>query len=316
MSDSRRALTARPVVRAPDQPTTWRRRRGLSGAEERFAWLMVSPSLLALVLVGTVPLVALIVMGFYRIDLVGFLPNGYTGLDNYRTLIADDRFWHSFAIMVIYTVVSVTLQLVIGLALAVALLRPVRGQAVLRIAVLLPMILAPVVVGLAWRTLLLTPDYGLLDAISQAIGFGSKPWLTNPTWALASVIAIHTWQWTPFAFLVFTASLHALPPEPFEAAMLDGANGWQRFRDLTLPMLRMSIIVVVILRTMIALRAFDAIYSATGGGPGTATEILNLYAYRTSFTSLNLGYGATLGTVLLLVTIVTSWLVFRFRQAR
>lgn len=316
MNDSRRALTVNPAVSAPEQSKVWRRRRGLRGTEERFAWLMVSPSLLALLLVGTIPLVALIGMGFYRIDLIGFLPNGYTGLANYRTLIADDRFWHSFEIMVIYTVVSVTLQLVIGLALAIALLRPVRGQAALRIAVLLPMILAPVVVGLAWRTLLLTPDYGLLDAISQAIGLGSKPWLTDPTWALASVIAIHTWQWTPFAFLVFTASLHAMPSEPFEAAMLDGANGWRRFRDLTLPMLRMSIIVVVILRTMIALRAFDAIYSATGGGPGTATEILNLYAYRTSFTSLNLGYGATLGTVLLLVTIVTSWLVFRFRQAR
>ena len=98
--------------------------------------------------------------------------------------------------------------------------------------------------------------------------------------------------------------------------MLDGANSWQRFRDVTLPMLRATIAIVVILRTMIALRAFDAIYSATGGGPGTATEILNLYAYRISFTSLRLGYGASLGTILLIITALTSWLVFRFRQSR
>jgi multiple sugar transport system permease protein len=184
------------------------------------------------------------------------------------------------------------------------------------VALLLPMILAPVVVGLSWRTLVLTPNYGILDAFTQAIGLGSHPWLTHPTWALASVIAIHTWQWTPFAFLVFTASLHALPPDPFEAAMLDGANGWQRFWDVTLPMLRTTIVIVIILRTMIAFRAFDAIYSATGGGPGTATEILNLYAYRVSFTSLSLGYGATLGTILLLVTALTSWFVFRFRRTQ
>jgi multiple sugar transport system permease protein len=261
-------------------------------------------------------LIALIIMGFYRIDLIGYRPNGFVGLENYRELLEDGRFWYSLRVMVIYMVTSVILQVVIGLALALALFRPLRGQAILRVALLMPMILAPVVVGLSWRTLVLTQDYGILDAFSQAIGLGSHPWLTHPTWALGSVILIHTWQWTPFAFLVFTASLHAMSPEPFEAAMLDGANGWQRFRDLTLPMLRSTIAVVIILRTMIALRAFDAIYSATGGGPGTATEILNLYAYRISFTSLRLGYGATLGTVLILVTALSSLLVYRFRQAK
>jgi multiple sugar transport system permease protein len=277
---------------------------------------MVSPGILALLLVSTAPLIALIIMGFYRIDLIGYRPNGFVGLENYRELLEDGRFWYSLRVMVIYMVTSVILQVVIGLALALALFRPLRGQAILRVALLMPMILAPVVVGLSWRTLVLTQDYGILDAFSQAIGLGSHPWLTHPTWALGSVILIHTWQWTPFAFLVFTASLHAMSPEPFEAAMLDGANGWQRFRDLTLPMLRSTIAVVIILRTMIALRAFDAIYSATGGGPGTATEILNLYAYRISFTSLRLGYGATLGTVLILVTALSSLLVYRFRQAK
>jgi multiple sugar transport system permease protein len=308
-TDSRDALVT-------PRPTAGRGRGGLQGAEERFAWLMISPSILVLLLIATVPLLAQVAMAFYRLDLIGFRPNGFVGLDNFRAMKDDDRFWQSLSIMGIYTVTSVVLQLVIGLALALALFRPLRGQAVLRVALLLPMILAPVVVGLSWRTLVLTPNYGILDAFTQAVGLGSHPWLTHPDWALASVIAIHTWQWTPFAFLVFTASLHAMNPEPFEAAMLDGANSWQRFRDVTLPMLRATIAIVVILRTMIALRAFDAIYSATGGGPGTATEILNLYAYRISFTSLRLGYGASLGTILLIITALTSWLVFRFRQSR
>jgi multiple sugar transport system permease protein len=128
------------------------------------------------------------------------------------------------------------------------------------------------------------------------------------------VIAIPAWQWTPFAFLVFLASLYALPREPFEAAMIDRASAWQTFRHLTLPMLRPVILIVATFRTMIALRAFEGIYATTGGGPGTATEILNLYAYRVSFNSLSLGYGAALGTVLLAATAATSGVFFRLRR--
>jgi multiple sugar transport system permease protein len=303
-----------PSIPIPADAPAQSRRRTQRAAEQRFGWLMIAPSLLVLLLVGTVPLLALLVMGLYRIDLIGFKPDGFVGLANYREMLEDDRFWGSVWTMLIYTGASVVLQVVIGLALALALFRPLRGQGILRVALLLPMILAPVAVGLTWRTLILTPDYGILDAFLQLFGLGPYPWLTHPHWALASVIAIHTWQWTPFAFLVFTASLHAMPDDPFEAAMIDGANGWQRFRDITLPLLRPAIVVVIILRIMIAFRAFDAIYSATGGGPGTATEILNLYAYRISFTSLKLGYGAALGTVLLLLTLLISGLVFRLRQ--
>lgn len=303
-----------PSIALPGEPQGRRRRHTQRTAEQRFGWLMIAPSLLVLLLVGTVPLLALLVMGLYRIDLIGFRPDGFVGLENYREMLEDDRFWGSVGVMLIYTGTSVFFQVVIGLALALALFRPLWGQGILRVALLLPMILAPVAVGLTWRTLILTPDYGILDAFLQLFGLGPYPWLTHPHWALASVIAIHTWQWTPFAFLVFTASLHAMPEDPFEAAMIDGASGWQRFRDITLPLLRPAIVVVIILRIMIAFRAFDAIYSATGGGPGTATEILNLYAYRISFTSLKLGYGAALGTVLLLLTLLISWGVFRLRQ--
>lgn len=312
MTESREAPDAASL---PETTADRKRSKRLRGAEARFAWVMISPAVLVLLAIGTIPLVSLIVMGLYRIDFIGFQPDGYIGLENYANMLRDDRFWDAVRIMSIYTAATVFFQLVVGLSLAMALFRPIRGQGILRVALLLPMILAPVAVGLTWRTLVLTPDYGILDAAFQLVGLGPYPWLTNPTWALGSVILIHTWQWTPFAFLVFTASLHAMPSEPFEAALIDGADGWQRFRDITLPLLRPAIAIVIILRTMIALRAFDAIYSATGGGPGTATEILNLYAYRVSFTSLDLGYGAALGTVLLVVTGVIAWGVFRFRQA-
>jgi multiple sugar transport system permease protein len=177
------------------------------------------------------------------------------------------------------------------------------------------MILAPVVVVLAFRTMIMNQQYGILDYLSILLGFGSQPWLTDRHLALVSVIIIHTWQWTPFAFLVFLASLHSIPPDPLEAALLDTRSTWQRFRHVILPMIRPAVIVVIIIRTMVALRAFAAIFSATGGGPGTATEILNLYTYRESFNSLNLGYGAALGTVLLLITVGISLVFFRLRRS-
>lgn len=282
---------------------------------ERFGYAMISPSMIFLVLVTTVPLVSLLLMSCFRIDLTFPMDNGWNGLENYLEMFRDTRFWFSIRLTVIYTAITVVLQVIVGLALAMAFFRGFRGQGLMRVSVLLPMILAPVVVGLAWRTLILTPEYGILDYIVILLGFGSKPWLVEPTWALISVIIIHTWQWTPFAFLVFLASLNAMPREPLEAALLDTRTSWQRFRYIILPMLRPAIVIVLIFRTMIALRAFAAIFSATGGGPGTATEILNLYAYRVSFNSLDLGYGAALGTVLLLITVGISLIFFRMRRS-
>lgn len=282
---------------------------------ERFGYAMISPSMFFLILVTTIPLASLLVMSLCRIDLTYPVDNGWIGLDNYLDMPKDSRFWHSIWLTAIYTITTVTLQVVIGLGLAMAFFRGFKGQGIMRVSVLLPMILAPVVVGLAWRTLILTPEYGILDYVSMLLRFGSKPWLVDPTWALISVIIIHTWQWTPFAFLVFLASLHAIPQEPLEAALLDTRTAWQRFRYVILPMLSPAIIIVIIFRTMIALRAFAAIFSATGGGPGTATEILNLYTYRVSFNSLELGYGAALGTVLLLITVGISLIFFRMRRA-
>jgi len=281
---------------------------------EMFGYAMISPGIIFLLIVTTVPLISLLVMSCFRIDLTYPLDNGWNGFENYLEMAKDARFWHSILLTAVYTVITVFLQVVIGLGLAMAFFRGLKGQGIMRVSVLLPMILAPVVVGLAWRTLILTPEYGILDYVSILIGFGSKPWLVNPTWAMISVIIIHTWQWTPFAFLVFLASLNAMPPEPLESALLDTKTSWQRFRYIILPMLRPAIIIVLIFRTMIALRAFAAIFSATGGGPGTSTEILNLYTYRVSFNSLDLGYGAALGTVLLFITMGISLIFFRLRR--
>jgi multiple sugar transport system permease protein len=281
-----------------------------------FALALFLPAFFALILTTTAPLVYLAWTSAMRIELAMPWLSGFAGFDNYVKMGGDPRFWHSLALTAVYTATTVVLQVVLGLSLALLVLRIPRGQALLRVAAILPIVLAPVVVGLFWRTLVLSPDVGLVDVVTRALGLGSHNWLGDPDLALISVIAIHTWQWTPFAFLVILASLAALPPDVFEAARIDRASAWQRFRHITLPLIRPAIVIVVIMRTMIALSAFAAIFAATGGGPGTATEILNLYAYRTSFSEFNLGYGASLAMVLLAITLAVSFVMFRVRRRR
>ena len=284
--------------------------------ERRFALALFLPALVLLVATTTLPLVYLVWASLQRIDLSMPWLTGFAGLENYAKLGGDARFWHSLGLTFIYTGTTVVLQVAVGLGLALLVMQVKRGQALLRVAAILPIVLAPVVAGLFWRSLVLAPDFGVMDFLTRALGLGSFNWLGDPQLALVSVIAIHTWQWTPFAFLVLLASLATLPPDIYEAARLDRAGAWQRFRHITLPLLRPAIVIVVILRMVTALSAFAAIFAATGGGPGSATEILNLYAYRLSFTELSVGYGAAVATVLLVLTLTVAFGLFALRRAR
>jgi multiple sugar transport system permease protein len=288
----------------------------LESREHRFALSLLGPALVLLLLTTTAPLIYLVWTSLQRIDLGMPWLTGFAGLGNYLKMGDDPRFWNSLLLTFVYTGSTVILQVVVGLSLALLVMQLPRGQALLRIAAILPIVLAPVVVGLFWRTLVLAPDFGIVDLVTRALGLGSYNWLGDPQLALISVIAIHTWQWTPFAFLVLLATLATLPPDVYEAARLDRASAWRTFIHITLPLIRPAVVMVVIMRLMTALSAFAAIFAATGGGPGSATEILNLYAYRTSFTELNLGYGASLAVVLLSITLAISWFMFRLRRAR
>jgi multiple sugar transport system permease protein len=291
-------------------------RNALLAGERRFAILLVAPALLVLLLTTTFPIFFLLWNSFQTINLTMPFLDGFAGLDNYRHMLADPAFWHSLQLTAIYTGATVILQLLIGLGLALLVLQIPRHQWFFRIAAILPLVLAPVVAGLFWRTLMLAPNFGMLDFAFRALGFGSINWLGAPTPALISVIMIHTWQWTPFAFLVLLASLAALPEDLYEAARLDRASALSRFRHITLPLIRPAIVIVVIMRAMTALSAFAAIYAATGGGPGTATEILNLYAYRMSFTQFDFGYGSALAVALLVLTLAVAGFLFRIRTVR
>jgi multiple sugar transport system permease protein len=284
--------------------------------ERRFAVALLAPAFLALLATTTFPLMFLVWTSAFRMDLAMPFADGFVGLGNYRELLRDERFWSSLAVSLVYTGSTVVLQVAIGLALALLVIGMRRGQALFRFVALLPVVLSPAVVGMVWRTFMLAPEFGIVDYLAITAGAGSKNWLGDPTLALVSVVVIHTWQWTPFAFMVLLASLASLPEDLYEAARIDRANAWQRFYRITLPLIRPAIVMVVIMRTMVALTAFAAIFTVTGGGPGTATEILNLYAYRKSFTELSIGYGSTVAVALLILTMAISGVLFAIRRAR
>jgi multiple sugar transport system permease protein len=290
--------------------------RVLAQRERRFAAVLLAPAFLALLATTTFPLLFLVWTSAFRMDLAMPFMNGFVGVENYRVLLADERFWLSLLMSLVYTGSTVVLQVIIGLALALLVMDMNRGQGWFRIIAILPVVLSPAVVGMIWRTFMLAPEFGIIDFLAINAGLGSKNWLGDPFLAMVSVIVIHTWQWTPFAFMVLLASLAALPQDIYEAARLDRATAWQRFRRITLPLLRPAIVMVIIMRTMVALTAFAAIFTVTGGGPGTATEILNLYAYRKSFTELSIGYGSALAVALLTVTILISAVLFAMRRAK
>lgn len=298
------------------RPSSRRKAGGIHAGERRFALALTGPALLVLLLTTTFPLAYLIWSSFQTINLAMPFMDGFAGVENYVQMWSDSRFWHAIGLTGIYTASSVILQVLIGLGLALLVMQIPTGQWIFRIVAILPIVLAPVVVGLFWRTLMLSPNFGLVDYLIQALGFEQVNWLGAPTPALISVIMIHTWQWTPFAFLVLLASLASLPTDVYEAARIDRANAFRRFWHITLPLLRPAIVIVVIIRSMIALSAFAAIFAATGGGPGTASEILNLYAFKTSFVELNFGYGSALAVALLVITMVVSGVLFYLRTAR
>jgi multiple sugar transport system permease protein len=228
-------------------------------------------------------------------------------LANFTRLATDNFFLSALGHTFVYAVVALTFEFLFGLGLAVLLDRALRGRAIFRAVLLIPMMIPPVVVGVVWR-LMLNADFGAINGTLKSLGVNTAAltWTASPKLALASVIAVDIWQWTPFMFLVLLAGLQAIPQEPYEAAMIDGASAWQTFRHVTLPLLRPAMLVALLLRTMDLLRVFDQIFILTEGGPGFATETVSLYIYRAAFRFFDFGYAAAMSFVLLLLTNVIS----------
>lgn len=237
----------------------------------------------------------------------------FIGLDNFRHLVRHDSiFWDSFWLTIRFVVASVTVEFLLGFLLAWLIWRFIERQRLLTTLLLVPMMLAPVAVGLIWR-LLLQGDFGMVTyylhkfgLLSQASAVFSSPDLVMPT-----IIAIDVWQWTPFVTLIILAGLMSLPKSPFEAATMDGAGPWRQFVDIMLPLLRPIIALVLLLRGIDAFKEFDKVFIMTGGGPGTVSELLSIYAYRVNFKNWNLGYGAAVAFMVYLVVLILCSIFYK-----
>jgi multiple sugar transport system permease protein len=277
-----------------------------SVSDRALAYLLLAPTIAVLLALTIYPLI-------YSIKISLQSDSGSWTLQNFTRLVSDQFFLSALAHTVVYAAIALTFEFFIGLALALLLSTQMRGRSVFRSLLLVPMMLPAVVVGVVWR-LMLNSNFGALNGTLKGIGINTDAltWTGSPRLAMASVIVADVWQWTPFMFLILLAGLQAIPQEPYEAALIDGASGWQTFRHVTLPLLKPAILIALLLRTMDLLRVFDQIFILTEGGPGFATETVSLYIYRTAFRFSNFGYAAAMSFVLLLLTNVISVGYIRF----
>jgi multiple sugar transport system permease protein len=274
--------------------------------------LFIAPALAVLLSLSIYPLIYSV-----TISLQQETPGGVVwGLGNFTRLASDSFFLTAMAHTFVYAAAALTCEFLLGLGLALLLNSQIRGRGICRASLLVPMMLPAVVVGVVWR-LMLNPNFGAINGTLKHFGINTESltWTASPKLAMLSVIAVDVWQWTPFVFLVLLAGLQAIPQEPYEAALIDGSSRWQTFWHVTLPLLKPSILIVLLLRTMDLLRVFDQIFILTEGGPGFATETISLYIYRTAFRFFDFGYAAAMSFVLLALTNVISALYIRLLQA-
>jgi multiple sugar transport system permease protein len=235
---------------------------------------------------------------------------GSAGLENYKIAWNDPYFHSAMWTTLRYVVCVVTLETLIGLGLALLVSREFRFAGPIRVGLILPMTIAPVVVGVMWR-LMYDSSVGVVDPLFTTFGFSPPEVLANYTSAFIAVVLVDVWEWTPLMFLIILAGLQSLPEEPLEAARVDGAGRWRVFVDHTLPMLLPVLLVAIVLRTIDAIGTFDQIYVLTDGGPGTATRLISIYAYNTAF--LFTQYGVALAMLIMLLVMVALLMIVALR---
>jgi len=277
-----------------------------------FEMLLLLPSIVFLALISIVPLIALLWMSVAEFGRVPTQEMEFVGLEHFRDVLTDDRHINSWKTTFIYVGSSLAIQTVLGVVLAVALDTVDRGENVFTSIILMPMMVAPVVVGLLWQ-FLFSNTFGLYAFVLHQFGlFVEQPILASDTFALPALVIMDTWQWTPLVTLIVLARLKSIPGQIYEAASIDGANPWQRFRYVTYPMIKPAIAIAVLLRSMDLLRFFDKIFITTGGGPADATKVIGMFIYEQGLRYQNYGPAAALGIVLMIVTVVIGFVFVEY----
>ncbi|GGA72012.1 sugar ABC transporter permease [Nitratireductor aestuarii] len=268
-------------------------------------WAFMAPAAIILAAMLAYPIIYTVEISFARFDLMTFSAVEFVGWENYAHVFDDYRFWSSMRVTLIYLAFALPIQIVLGFGIAYLINAPWRGRGAVRALFIIPMVVAPVVAGGIWR-MILDPLWGIMNWVAGLFGVDGLDWFGDPTLAMASIIIIDTWRWTPFVILIATAALLALPRDIFEAAEIDGANWWSMLWSITLPLLVPIIAATFVVRWLGAVKMFDIALAATYGGPGGATNVINLFIYEEAFRSLRFAESAAMAVIVLVLTMVLT----------
>ena len=290
--------------------------RVLDYTDRQIRWLFSAPALLVMLGLFAYPMFRLIWTGFTDEVLSSEGKIEFIGFANYvRAFSEDPHFFRSIWLTLYFAVGSTLGQLTLGLALALFLNRQFKGEATFRMLLMFPIIATPVAMSLVW-SMLMNPMMGHLNYYLSLLGIPGSLWAADTSTVLPSLIMIELWHWVPMTMLVLLAGLKSLPKEPFEAATVDGASRFQMFVNITLPLLQPYVFLLLLLRLVHGLKVFDKIFVISGGGPNRASETLNIMIYDQAFGATNFGYASALGSLLLLIILLISIGLFRFRQRK
>jgi len=237
----------------------------------------------------------------------------FAGLANYQRMLGDERFGWAVLRTLYFTLLSVALPVLFGVAAAICFQREFKGRGIARTIFIMPMMATPVAIALVW-TMMFHPQLGVLNYLLTSLGLPPSEWVYNPDTVIPTLVMVETWQWTPLVMLIVLGGLASLPTDPYEAALIDGASAWQVFRNITLPLVWPFIIVAAVIRGIDALKAFDTIFVISNGGPGTASETLNILLYLQAFSFYDIGYASAIVVVFFVLIMLVTLLLLYFRQ--
>ncbi len=269
------------------------------------SFILIAPSFLLLFILTIVPLVFSVGISLFDYSLLSASSATFVGLDNFVRAFNDSKFWDSVVVTIIQVVATVVGQMVCGMLVALLLSREFKGVKIARALYMIPMMITPVVSGIMWRMLFNT-DLGMVNYLLSLIGIDKIDWLGNASTALITIIITDIWMSTPFVSIILLAGIQAISKDYYEASRIDGANILQQFAAITLPLVKPMLLLALLFRIMDAIRRFDSIMAMTAGGPGNATETLNLFAYFQGFTFWHIGYSSALSFIMLVIIFTVS----------
>jgi multiple sugar transport system permease protein len=313
------AVTAPTGARAgaPATARTGPPRASVAQPRAWVGWLFIAPNLIGVVLFTLVPLVSVVLLSFTEWNLVsGFGGIEFVGLDNFVNVFRDPGFWNSVALTLVYAGVSVPLTTILGMALGLALNRDLPGRGALRAIFFVPYIVSVVAIGMTWL-MLMNPSSGLVNQVLGALGLQEAPaWFASSYWALPALIVIAVWGGVGYAALLYLSALQDAPTQLYEAAELDGAGVWTKFRTITWPSLLPTTVFLLVTLFIGASQGFGLIALITAGGPGDSTTTLPYYMYQTGFQFYRFGYASAIGMMTFLGVLVLTLLTWRAQRGR